>query len=163
LALAGGTLALTLPAGIVLAALLYRSDLPGRVALRRLNVVALFVPLPLFATAWQAAVGVTGPARPWATGLAAAVWVHAAAALPPAALTAVVVALAAARWDRTLPPLGSAPGARPLLALGRWRRPVTLAAAAVVGVGFGVPVGALVECVGRAGPSGAWSAATALQ
>jgi iron(III) transport system permease protein len=96
--------ALTLPAGTAAAVLLYRSDLPGRRWLRALIVVALFVPLPLFASAWQAALGSGGwlpldlwrtvapddpdfsPTgvtwKPWARGLAAAAWVHAIAALP---------------------------------------------------------------------------------
>jgi iron(III) transport system permease protein len=86
--LVGCVLALTLPAGTLLAVLLYRSDLPGRVVLRRLVVVALFVPLPLFASAWQSVLGSggwLGPGgewRPWLTGLGAAAWVHAMAALP---------------------------------------------------------------------------------
>jgi iron(III) transport system permease protein len=95
-ALVAGVLAIDLPLGTLLAVLLYRSDLPGRAALRRLAVVALFVPLPLLTSAWQAALGGGGwlPAalrdwfgpenagRPWASGLAMAVWVHAAAGLP---------------------------------------------------------------------------------
>src|SRR5205823_9704829 len=74
--------------GMLLAALLYRSDLPGRTGLRRLVVVSLFVPLPLLTSAWQAALGSGGwlgptdPGRPWAIGMRAAVWVHAAAGLP---------------------------------------------------------------------------------
>src|SRR5262249_51556442 len=66
------------PAGAALAVLMERSDLPGRRALRGLTVLTLFVPLPLLATAWQAALG---PARP-GPDLAAAVAVHALAGLP---------------------------------------------------------------------------------
>jgi iron(III) transport system permease protein len=102
--LAVGTLALALPAGTAAAVLLYRTDLPFRNGLRFLTVLTLFVPLPLFASAWQAALGTGGwlplgiwanPAandpdvsptglvwKPWAQGPGAAVWVHAMAALP---------------------------------------------------------------------------------
>jgi iron(III) transport system permease protein len=98
--LVGGVLLLDLPAGVLLAALLYRSDLPGRRVLRVLVVLALFVPLPLAASAWQAALGTTGwlplavwstppqangggmPWKPWAQGPLPAVWVHALAGLP---------------------------------------------------------------------------------
>lgn len=102
--LIGGTLVLAMPAGIVGAVLLYRSDLPFRRELRFLVVLTLFVPLPLFASAWQAALGTGGwlplPAwttpppgdpdvaptgiawKPWAQGLEAAIWVHAIAGLP---------------------------------------------------------------------------------
>ena len=99
-----GTLVLALPVGIVAAVLLYRTDLPLRRLLRSLTVLTLFVPLPLFASAWQAALGTGGwlpatlwntsppgdPAisttgivwKPWAHGLGAAIWVHAVAGLP---------------------------------------------------------------------------------
>jgi iron(III) transport system permease protein len=87
-ALVGGVLAVDIPLGILLAILLYRSDLPGRTFLRRVVVVSLFVPLPLLTSAWQAALGSGGwlgrseAGYPWATGLRAAIWVHAAAGLP---------------------------------------------------------------------------------
>ena len=42
-----GTLALSLPLGVLGAALLYRTDLPLRRLLRFLTVLTLFVPLPL--------------------------------------------------------------------------------------------------------------------
>ncbi len=86
--LVAGVIAIDLPLGVLLAVLLYRSDLPGRVFLRRMVIVSLFVPLPLLTSAWQAALGSggwLGPANaswPWATGLRAAVWIHAAAGLP---------------------------------------------------------------------------------
>lgn len=86
--LVAAVLAIDVPLGTLLAVILYRSDLPGRIFLRRVVVVSLFVPLPLFATAWQAALGSRGwlgpadPGRPWAIGLWAAVVVHAAAGLP---------------------------------------------------------------------------------
>jgi iron(III) transport system permease protein len=92
IAVAGGTLALALPVGAALAILLYRTDLPLRECWRFLIILTLFVPLPLFASAWQAALGTGGwsPLRfwnsstwqPWARGIGAAIWVHAMAALP---------------------------------------------------------------------------------
>jgi iron(III) transport system permease protein len=92
LRLAAGTLALALPAGIVGAVLLYRTDLPLRRELRGLIVLTLFVPLPLFASGWQAALGSGGLFsfvstessiwRPWDQGLRAAIWIHAVAGLP---------------------------------------------------------------------------------
>src|SRR5262249_49647590 len=93
LGLLAGTLALSLPAGIAGAVLLYRTDLPLRGLLRFVTILTLFVPLPLFAAAWQAALGSSRwlPLRawrtpeigaPWAQGMTAAVWVHAVAALP---------------------------------------------------------------------------------
>jgi iron(III) transport system permease protein len=104
LRLVAGTLAVALPVGIVGAVLLYRTDLPGRSVLRFLTVLTLFVPLPLLCTAWQAALGSGGwlPVTfwsspppdspdvspegiiltPWPRGMAAAIWIHALAALP---------------------------------------------------------------------------------
>lgn len=104
LLLLAGTLAIALPLGTVGAVLLYRTDLPGRALLRFLAVLTLFVPLPLFASGWEAALGSTGwlpltfwseplPNDPdvsptglvwkaWGRGLHAAVWIHAMAALP---------------------------------------------------------------------------------
>ncbi|TMQ34128.1 MAG: ABC transporter permease subunit [Planctomycetota bacterium] len=98
------TLAVALPAGIAGAVLLYRTDLPLRRGLRLLNLLSLFVPLPLFTSAWQAALGTggwlpvttwtnpepgdpdvspTGIAfKPWGHGLGSAVFVHAVAGLP---------------------------------------------------------------------------------
>jgi iron(III) transport system permease protein len=87
-ALVAGVLVLDVPIGTVLAVLLYRTDLPGRAGLRRMIVASLFVPLPLLSSAWQAALGSGGwlgptdPGRPWAIGMRAAIWVHAAAGLP---------------------------------------------------------------------------------
>lgn len=104
LGLAGCTLLLAWPVGVIGAVLLYRSDLPGRSWLRTLTVWSLFVPLPVLASAWQAALGAGGwwpmalwrtvtaddpawsPAgalwKPWARGLGPAIWVHAMAATP---------------------------------------------------------------------------------
>ncbi len=99
--LVAGTLALTLPAGVAGAVLLYRTDLPGRRWLRLLVLLTLFVPLPLFTSGWQAVVGsggwlplalwnpdrpdvpgVGGTYSPWGQGIGSAVWVHAVAGLP---------------------------------------------------------------------------------
>lgn len=102
--LVAGTLALALPTGILGAILLYRTDLPLRRSLRFLTVATLFIPLPLFASGWQAALGsggliplaswsvpedadpdvtATGIAwKAWGHGLRTAIWVHAVAGLP---------------------------------------------------------------------------------
>jgi len=80
LGLCGLTLVISFPPGVVLAVLLYRTDLPGRATMRAILGAALFVPLPLFALAWQAVGG--GGWRPWTQGLVPAALIHAAAALP---------------------------------------------------------------------------------
>lgn len=87
LALAGNTIVLcsltclfAFPIGMALAILLFRTDLSGRRVFRAVLSIALFVPLPLFALAWQAAGG--GGWRPWSQGLLAAAIIHALAALP---------------------------------------------------------------------------------
>jgi iron(III) transport system permease protein len=102
--LVAGTLALALPAGIIGAVFLYRTDLPLRGGLRFLTVLTLFIPLPLFASGWQAAfgsggllplaswtaptdddpdLGATGIAwKTWGHGLRTAISVHAAVGLP---------------------------------------------------------------------------------
>jgi iron(III) transport system permease protein len=98
LLLIAGTLALAMPVGIAGAVLLYRSDLPLSRFLRFVTVLTLFVPLPLFASAWQATLGAggwlapyfassvsrsTGDAwQPWVQGMGAAIWVHIMAGLP---------------------------------------------------------------------------------
>jgi iron(III) transport system permease protein len=100
--LVAGTLVLALPAGVAGAVLLYRTDLPLRRLFRFLVLLTLFVPLPLFATGWQAVLGsggwlplalwnaprsgVFGPDSaawtPWGQGLGSAVWIHTVAGLP---------------------------------------------------------------------------------
>jgi iron(III) transport system permease protein len=100
--LVGGTLLLALPAGVAGAVLLYRTDLPLRRLFRFLAVLTLFVPLPLFATGWQAVLGSGGwlplglwnapratsfapdsaAWTPWGQGIGSAVWIHAVAGLP---------------------------------------------------------------------------------
>jgi len=92
LRLVSGVLAISLPAGILGAILLYRTDLPWRRGFRLLIILTLFVPLPLFASGWQAALGskglfsglmdTTGPWRPWDQGMRTAIWIHAVAGLP---------------------------------------------------------------------------------
>lgn len=93
LAVASGTLAAavaaaTVPLGILIAILLFKTDLPGRRWLRAAIVIGLFVPLPLWATAWQSALGggltifTASPGRPWPSGFAAAIAIHSLAALP---------------------------------------------------------------------------------
>jgi iron(III) transport system permease protein len=78
-ALCGLTLLLAMPAGVSLAMLLDRTDLPGRRVLRAILLGGLFVPLPLFALAWQS---VGGGWRPWTQGVVPAAFVHGMAALP---------------------------------------------------------------------------------
>lgn len=68
------------PVGIALAVLLFKTDLPGRRVLRSMLGIALCVPLPLFALAWQSFGG--GGWRPWSQGLLPAAIIHALAALP---------------------------------------------------------------------------------
>jgi iron(III) transport system permease protein len=92
LLLVAGTLILAMPAGVAAAVLLFRTDLPLRRLWLFVTVLALFVPLPLLTSAWQATLGTGGwlPAalwpyaegRPWAEGLAPAIWIHALASLP---------------------------------------------------------------------------------
>jgi iron(III) transport system permease protein len=74
-----GTVSVALPAGVLLALILYRTDLPARNVLRFLLLLSLFVPLPLFLAGWQ--VLLSGGVM-WRTGLGAAVLMHALAGLP---------------------------------------------------------------------------------
>jgi iron(III) transport system permease protein len=81
LLLTGGTLALSLPLGTFAAALLYRTDLPLRRLLRLLALLPLFVPFPLFVSAWQI-VASFGAWTPWRHDLLSAICIHAVASLP---------------------------------------------------------------------------------
>jgi iron(III) transport system permease protein len=81
------TEALALPLGILLAVLLFRTDLWGRLGLLGLMVLAALVPMPLHAIGWLGTLGNVGRAqlfgdRPVLTGWAGAAVVHALAALP---------------------------------------------------------------------------------
>jgi iron(III) transport system permease protein len=104
LALVAGAVALALPLGTAAAILFHRTNLPLQTVWRLLTVFLLFVPLPVLASAWQAALGSggwlplpvwggttpgdpdvapTGLAwKPWAHGLGAAIFVHAVAGFP---------------------------------------------------------------------------------
>jgi iron(III) transport system permease protein len=78
---------IALPLGVALAVLLFRTDAWGRRLLILLFALAVFVPLPLHATAWLGAFGNAGRAqmigmRPILVGRAGAAIVHALAALP---------------------------------------------------------------------------------
>ena len=79
--------AIALPAGVALAFLLFRTDLWGRRPLLGLIALAMFIPLPLHATAWLGAFGNVGRqqaigSRPILVGWSGAATVHALAALP---------------------------------------------------------------------------------
>ena len=91
-ALTVGTVALSLPLGVGLAVLLFRTTLFARQFFLFLLALALFVPLPIIVTSWQGFFGADGLAplaflggaeyRPWVTGMRAAIWIHALAAIP---------------------------------------------------------------------------------
>ena len=94
-ALVLGTIAIALPVGVSLSVLLVRTDLPGRGVLAALLGFLLLIPLYLQTGAWQAGFGMQG----WfsnasgielLSGLRAAIWVHAMAAIPWVALIAGV-------------------------------------------------------------------------
>jgi iron(III) transport system permease protein len=90
--LIAGTCAIAVPAGTLLAVLLFRTAFVGRRLLLALLALLLFVPLPVIVSSWQAFLGaggllpisfwITGTDRPWATGWGPAIWVHAVASLP---------------------------------------------------------------------------------
>ena len=104
LRLAGGAVVIALPAGTLLAVLIMRTRVPGR----RLAVAALglLLLLPLFVqvSGWDAALGKLGwqtlafggGARPWLSGMTAAIFLHGVAAIPWAAL---IVGLGLAQVD----------------------------------------------------------------
>jgi iron(III) transport system permease protein len=89
------TEAIALPTGVLLALFLFRTNLWGRDALLALVLLALFVPLPLHATAWLGAIGNVGRSQaigstPLLVGWSGAAFVHAMAALPWVVLLAGV-------------------------------------------------------------------------
>jgi iron(III) transport system permease protein len=102
--LTGGVLAIALPLGAALGLAVAKIELPGRRVLAWLLVGLLFVPLYCQAGAWRSVLGVGGwlsrpsadniYADPWLDGWRGAIWVHAMAAVPWAAL-AIAAALAA--------------------------------------------------------------------
>jgi iron(III) transport system permease protein len=82
-----GTELIALAAGIPLALLLFRTDVPGRKFLLAILAISAFVPLPLHATAWLGALGNAGRMqaigiRPVLVGRWGAAVIHALAALP---------------------------------------------------------------------------------
>ncbi len=82
-----GTEALALPVGIVIALLLFRTDVPWRGPLLLILTLAAFVPLPLHATAWLGAFGNAGRLQPFGAqpilvGRFGAAVVQGSAALP---------------------------------------------------------------------------------
>jgi iron(III) transport system permease protein len=90
--LASLTCLFALPFGTLLAAAIFKSDVPGRRVAALLLVGMLFVPLYLVTGAWDAGFGIQGwhtlstnphlAHEPWLAGWRAAVWVHALAAVP---------------------------------------------------------------------------------
>jgi ABC-type Fe3+ transport system permease subunit len=92
LLLVGGTLAVSVPVGTLLAVLLFRTDLPGRRFWIGATLLVLFVPLPMLMSAWYALLGDGGfyPLEGWeinlgrdlTRGLIPAIWVHSVAGIP---------------------------------------------------------------------------------
>ena len=87
--LSAATAALSLPLGLFLAVLLFRTSFFARRCALFMLALALFVPLPVLVSSWQGLLGAGGlgfwrgsAARPWATGMGAAIWIHAFAAVP---------------------------------------------------------------------------------
>src|SRR6187399_2863309 len=90
--LASLTCLIALPLGTLLAAAIFKSDVPGRRTAAALAVGMLFIPLYLVTGAWDAGFGVQGwhtlsnnphlVHEPWLAGWRAAVWVHSLAAVP---------------------------------------------------------------------------------
>jgi iron(III) transport system permease protein len=94
--LVAGVEILALPLGTLLAIALVKTDVPGRRAAELLTAALLFVPLYMWSGAWDAGFGIQGwhtlatnphlAREPWLSGLRAAVWIHAMAAIPWVAL-----------------------------------------------------------------------------
>ena len=154
--LVAGTVApAAVPLGTIFAVFLYRTDLPGRRLFRFCLLLALFVPLPLFASGWQAVLGSGGwlpwsawngpraadpsfdspgsiPA-PWGRGTGSAIMIHAAAGLP---WVVMIVGLGLRRVERELEEdaLTVAPPIRVLWRVTLPRCRATVAAAARCGL-----------------------------
>ncbi len=101
--LAIATVAIAVPVGTLVAFVLAKTDAYARRWMLAAFAVLLFVPMYLQVAGWQAALGVggwmthdpaTGLADPWLDGWRAAIWIHAAAAVPWVVL---IVAAALAR------------------------------------------------------------------
>ncbi|MCA9245516.1 MAG: iron ABC transporter permease [Planctomycetales bacterium] len=92
--LVAGMWAIALPAGVSLAVLLVKTDMPCRRLILAILVALAFMPLAIQAGAWQAGLGVEGVWRsdrslaPQIAGLWGAIWVHGLAAAPWIALFA---------------------------------------------------------------------------
>jgi iron(III) transport system permease protein len=103
--LAGATCAASLPVGILLAGVLWKTDCPGRNFFRAVLTAMLFVPLYLQTAAWQAGFWTQGWCTamtglpPLVEGWRGAIWIHAAAALP---WVAMIVGLGLRRSEREL-------------------------------------------------------------
>src|SRR5712692_3479640 len=87
--LTAATAGLSVPLGVCLAVLLFRTSFFARRCFLFLLALALFVPLPVLISSWQGSLGADGlgfwrgsEARPWATGIGAAIWIHTVAAVP---------------------------------------------------------------------------------
>jgi iron(III) transport system permease protein len=86
------TLVIAVPIGIFLGILLERFDIPTRRTLQQFLLLALFLPLPVYAVAWQAILGEWLPTlslepgriawRPWKQGMLPTAWIHGVAAIP---------------------------------------------------------------------------------
>ncbi len=74
-ALAFGAILLAVPIGAAAAVLIERFRVPGRMLLRGLVLLGVFVPLPVYAAGWLAAL-------PDSNGLLLAIWIHAVAGVP---------------------------------------------------------------------------------
>ena len=83
---------IAVPLGVFIALVLERVRVPGAGVLRVFVLIGLFVPLPIYAVAWQVILGTWLPPlslapgelawRPWSQGLLPAGWVHGMAGLP---------------------------------------------------------------------------------
>ena len=136
--------AVAVPLGTLLAVLVRRGPVRGRGVLRAAVLVALFMPLPVYAVAWQTVLGGWLPSlalepgavawRAWSVGLLPAGFVHGMAGLP---WVAWVVSEALARTDRDLEDDAAQTGGMRAV-LRRVLLPRTMLAAAVAGGWVGV-------------------------